>query len=116
MALLMFRDSIAGQISRWLLRPQCLLYPGEQPCLPMLCSDSVSLDAKGTDVSIRLHGLSKHEETGVALTISSLKVANANGPELNTAQRPSSDDPTDPKEWATWKKVVVGAEIWYAKS
>jgi hypothetical protein len=116
MALLIFRDSIAGQLSRWLFRPRCLAYPNEQFGPLSSTSDQISGPSRDiTDESTaRTYGLTKHAEIIVS-TITPLEALHADESTLAGARASSGDnDPVNPKDWATWKKVVVCAEIWYA--
>lgn len=115
MALLIVRESIAGQLSRWLFRPQCLAYPDEQSC-PLSSSDQISIPPREitSESTTRTRGLSKHAEIIVS-TITPLEILYTN--ELTSAAIRASNSDNDhlnSKDWATWKKVVVCAEIWYA--
>mgnify|MGYP000998724831 CR=1 FL=1 len=116
MALLMFRDSIVGQLCRWLFQPQSLLYPNEKPCQSPSYNGIISSRGNGEEHTSYTYSSSKNEEFGVASTVSKLETPTTDSSTSGIAQGLRSPDPVDPEEWATWKKVVVGAEIWYAST
>lgn len=110
MALLMFRDSIVGQLCRWIFRPQCLLYPLERLYLP----SSFDGITRPQEIITDTVTCTKHEEIAETPAAPTLRAPGVNKSALAIVQdSDGGDDPVNPKDWRTWKKVAVCAEIWY---